>query len=296
MMKKIIASVMAGALALGMLAGCSNQNTQTSSSDVNTSTDATQTKEKYRLLDEDFGAEEYGIAFKKGNVDLALEVQKQLEAMEEDGTAAEISQKWFNDDILLKDQEYFNAEEMAQTGDGSLQAVLDKGTLVLGLDASFPPMGFTAENGDIVGFDIDLATEVCERMGVKLEPKPINWNSKEQELENGNIDCIWNGLSVDESRLEMMTFVKPYLANAQVIMVPADSEIQSKADLEGKVVGLQAGSTALSAVQADAATMETFKELREYEDNVMAISDMDNGRLDAVVLDVVVAKYIMSQQ
>lgn len=296
MMKKIIASVMAGALALGMLAGCSNQDTQTSSSDANTSTDATQTKEKYRLLDEDFGAEEYGIAFKKGNVDLALEVQKQLEAMEEDGTAAEISQKWFNDDILLKDQEYFNAEEMAQTGDGSLQAVLDKGTLVLGLDASFPPMGFTAENGDIVGFDIDLATEVCERMGVKLEPKPINWNSKEQELENGNIDCIWNGLSVDESRLEMMTFVKPYLANAQVIMVPADSEIQSKADLEGKVVGLQAGSTALSAVQADAATMETFKELREYEDNVMAISDMDNGRLDAVVLDVVVAKYIMSQQ
>lgn len=295
-MKKIIASVMAGALALGMLAGCSNQDTQTSSSDANTSTDATQTKEKYRLLDEDFGAEEYGIAFKKGNVDLALEVQKQLEAMEEDGTAAEISQKWFNDDILLKDQEYFNAEEMAQTGDGSLQAVLDKGTLVLGLDASFPPMGFTAENGDIVGFDIDLATEVCERMGVKLEPKPINWNSKEQELENGNIDCIWNGLSVDESRLEMMTFVKPYLANAQVIMVPADSEIQSKADLEGKVVGLQAGSTALSAVQADAATMETFKELREYEDNVMAISDMDNGRLDAVVLDVVVAKYIMSQQ
>lgn len=296
MMKKIIASVMAGALALGMLAGCSNQDTQTSSSDANTSTDTTQTKEKYRLLDEDFGAEEYGIAFKKGSVDLALEVQKQLEAMEEDGTAAEISQKWFNDDILLKDQEYFNAEEMAQTGDGSLQAVLDKGTLVLGLDASFPPMGFTAENGDIVGFDIDLATEVCERMGVKLEPKPINWNSKEQELENGNIDCIWNGLSVDESRLEMMTFVKPYLANAQVIMVPADSEIQSKADLEGKVVGLQAGSTALSAVQADAATMETFKELREYEDNVMAISDMDNGRLDAVVLDVVVAKYIMSQQ
>ncbi len=296
MMKKIIVSVMAGALALGMLAGCSNQDAQTSSSGANTSTDTTQTKEKYRLLDEDFGAEEYGIAFKKGSVDLALEVQKQLEAMEEDGTAAEISQKWFNDDILLKDQEYFNAEEMAQTGDGSLQAVLDKGTLVLGLDASFPPMGFTAENGDIVGFDIDLATEVCERMGVKLEPKPINWNSKEQELENGNIDCIWNGLSVDESRLEMMTFVKPYLANAQVIMVPADSEIQSKADLEGKVVGLQAGSTALSAVQADAATMETFKELREYEDNVMAISDMDNGRLDAVVLDVVVAKYIMSQQ
>lgn len=295
-MKKIIASVMAGALALGMLVGCGQSTEPTTSTSTSGNGGETETQEKYRLLDEDFGAEEYGIAFKKGSVDLALEVQKQLEAMEEDGTAAEISQKWFNDDILLKDQDYFNEEEMAQTGDGSLQAVKDKGTLVLGLDASFPPMGFTAENGDIVGFDIDLATEVCERMGVTLEPKPINWNSKEQELENGNIDCIWNGLSVDESRLETMTFAKPYLANAQVIMVPADSDIQTKADLEGKVVGLQAGSTALSAVQADAATMDTFKELKEYEDNVMAISDMDNGRLDAVVLDVVVAKYIMSQK
>lgn len=295
-MKKTIASVMAGALALGMLAGCSSGDTQTSNSDANTSTDTEQTQEKYRLLSEDFGAEEYGIAFKKGNVDLALEVQKQMEAMQQDGTGEEISKQWFGEDILLKDQSFYNEQEMAQTGDGSLQAVLDKGTLVLGLDASFPPMGFTAENGDIVGFDIDLATEVCERMGVKLEPKPINWNSKEQELENGNIDCIWNGLSVDESRLEMMTIAKPYLANAQVIMVPADSDIQTKADLEGKVVGLQAGSTALSAVQADTAAVESFKELREYEDNVMAISDMDNGRLDAVVLDVIVARYIMSQQ
>lgn len=295
-MKKIIASVMAGALALGMLAGCGQSTNTSTSTSTSGNSGETETKEKYRLLDEDFGAEEYGIAFKKGNVDLAKEVYAQLDAMIEDGAAAEISDTWFGEDILLKDQSYYNEEEMAQTGDGSLQAVKDKGTLVLGLDASFPPMGFTAENGDIVGFDIDLAKEVCERMGVTLEPKPINWSSKEQELENGNIDCIWNGLSVDDSRLEMMTIPKAYLANAQVIMVPADSDIQSKADLEGKVVGLQAGSTALSAVQADTATVESFKELKEYEDNVMAISDMDNGRLDAVVLDVVVARYIMSQQ
>ena len=82
----------------------------------------------------------------------------------------------------------------------SLQRILDKGTLVLGLDDSFPPMGFRNENNEIIGFDIDVAKEVSKRLGVELILQPISWTAKEQELNSYNIDCIWNGMSVNEER------------------------------------------------------------------------------------------------
>ena len=84
--------------------------------------------------------------------------------------------------------------------DNSLQNVLDKGTFVLGLDDSFPPMGFRDENNNIVGFDIDVATEVANRMGVELKLQPIEWSTKEMELNTGSVDCLWNGLSIDDEK------------------------------------------------------------------------------------------------
>lgn len=84
--------------------------------------------------------------------------------------------------------------------DDSLQKVLDKKEFVLGLDANYPPMGFTDENGELVGFDLDVAQEVCNRLGVSLVKHPIDWDEKENELNNGTIDCIWNALSVTQER------------------------------------------------------------------------------------------------
>ena len=128
----------------------------------------------YVVLEEDLGAEQYGIGFRKTDVALGLEVQAQLDAMIQDGTAAEISQKWFGEDILLKDADYLE-ESTAAAGDDSLQKVKDKGTLILGLDDSFPPMGFRDENDQVVGFDIDLATEVAKRMGFWDGKKPFRF-------------------------------------------------------------------------------------------------------------------------
>ena len=247
----------------------------------------------YVVLEEDLGAEQYGIGFRKGDVALGLEVQKQLDAMIQDGKAAEISQKWFGEDIMLKDVDYLK-ESTAPASDDSLKKIKDKGTFILGLDDSFPPMGFRDENDTVVGFDIDLATEVCKRMGVELVVQPIDWDSKELELETGRIDCIWNGLSITDERLAAMYFAKPYIANKQIIIVPEGSEIKTVADLKGKIVGLQKGSSALDALNANPVSKE-LGELVELQDNVTVYSELKAGRIDAFVVDEVVGRYLISK-
>ncbi len=174
-------------------------------------------------------------------------------------------------------------------------APVEKPKFVLGLDDSFPPMGFRDENNNIVGFDIDLAKEVTNRMGYELVLQPIDWASKELELNNGKVDAVWNGLSVDPVRAETMSLTKPYLANNMIIMVSSSSDIKSKADLEkgNKTIGIQMGSTAVKALDADPLSKVTKK--AEYENNVLALADLKLKRVDAVVLDEVVARYLSSK-
>ncbi|MBE6929570.1 MAG: amino acid ABC transporter substrate-binding protein [Clostridia bacterium] len=208
-----------------------------------------------------------------------------------DGAAAEISKKWFGADILFKDIEYKEDTTIAED-DNSLQAILDKGTFVLGLDDSFPPMGYRDDNNNIVGFDIDLATEVCKRLGVELVLQPIDWDSKEMELSTGKIDCIWNGMTITDERVETMFIPAAYIANRQVIIVGNNSGIAKKADLKGKIIGLQKGSSSLEALESDPIHAEV-KEIVEFADNISAFQDLKAGRVEAFVVDEVAGRYIM---
>lgn len=163
---------------------------------------------------------------------------------------------------------------------------------VLGLDANFPPMGFTDENNQIIGVDIDLAQAVCDKLGIAFEAKPISWDAKEMELNTDKITCIWNGLTMTDERKEAFEMSRPYMKNKQVIVVMGDSPIASKADLAGKVVAAQKDSSGLEALQSD----EIYASIadgaaKEYEDYVTALTDMEIGRCDAVVMDDVVAEY-----
>lgn len=176
-----------------------------------------------------------------------------------------------------------------QGTDQSLVKVVDKGVFVLGLDDSFPPMGYRDENNEIVGFDIDLAKEVTKRMGVELKLQPIDWNAKEQELNTGNIDCIWNGFTMTAERKKMLNFTEPYVDNAQVAVIRNDSPIKNLADLKGKSVGIQAGSSASDAVYGNEAFAASLKEIIEVKDNLTALMDLEIGGVDAVVLDLFVA-------
>lgn len=175
------------------------------------------------------------------------------------------------------------------SGDQSLQKVLDKGVFVLGLDDSFPPMGYRNEQNEIVGFDIDLAKEVTKRMGVTLKLQPIDWNAKEQELNTGNIDCIWNGFTITEERRQVINFSAPYVDNAQVAVVKGDSTVKTLADLAGKRVGIQAGSSASDAVYGNEAFAKSLRAVIEVKDNLTALMDLEIGGVDAVVLDLFVA-------
>lgn len=170
----------------------------------------------------------------------------------------------------------------------------DSGKMVIGLDDEFPPMGFRDENNQIVGFDIDLANACAEKMGIAAEFKPIDWDSKEMDLSTGKIDLIWNGFTITEERLASMEFTKPYLDNRQIIIVKGDSDIKAKADLAGKKVGVQTGSSAVDAVNADEISAE-FAEMPTYDTNVLAFNDLEIGRVDAVVADEIVARYFLAE-
>ena len=150
-------------------------------------------------------------------------------------------------------------------------------------------------NGDIIGFDIDLATEVCSRLGVKLKLQPINWDSKEMELNGKTIDCIWNGMSITDERINGMDLSTPYIANKQIIIVKSDSGISTKADLAGKTVGAQQGSSAVDAISAEPDVKASFGSLNEYASNDEAFLDLKAGRIDVLVVDEVYGRYMISQ-
>ncbi|HOV63007.1 MAG TPA: amino acid ABC transporter substrate-binding protein, partial [Spirochaetia bacterium] len=184
----------------------------------------------------------------------------------------------------------------SETADTSLAKIKEKGNFVLGLDDSFPPMGFRDDSGNIVGFDIDLAKEAAKRMGVDVVLKPVDWDGVLLSLKKGDIDVIWNGLTITESRKEQIAFSKPYLENRQIIVVKGDSSIQKKADLAGKTVGLQMGSSSEEALASDATTASSLKEVRKYSNNVEALLDLAAGRIDAVVVDEIVGRYYIAKK
>ena len=166
-----------------------------------------------------------------------------------------------------------------------------EGKFVLGLDASFPPMGFTEADGTITGYDIDLAKEISKRLNLEFVAKPINWEAKELELSSGSIDCIWNGFTMTEERLEKMAFTSAYLNNDQILVVRNDGTINSLKDAEGKVIGCQSGSSAEEAIESNREFASSLKSVKKYEDNLTALNDLEVGGIDAVVMDSVVADY-----
>lgn len=180
--------------------------------------------------------------------------------------------------------------------DKSLEAIKQKGEFVVGLDDTFAPMGFRDEKGEIVGMDIDLAKEVAKRMGVKAVFKPVEWDGIIMSLNNGDIDLIWNGLSITEKRKEQINYSNPYLVDRQAIMVKKDSSIKAKSDLKDKVVALQMGSTSEDAVQKEPELLKSFKELKKYGNYAEALMDLQIGRVEAVVIDEIVGRYYMTKK
>lgn len=156
-------------------------------------------------------------------------------------------------------------------------------------------MGFVGDDGEFTGFDLALAKEVADRLGLEYKPQPIAWDAKDMELETGNIDCIWNGFTMT-GREEDYTWTEPYMANTQVFVVASDSGIATKEDLAGKVVEVQADSSAEAALKEDPDLTATFGQLLTTADYNTAFMDLEQGAVDAIAMDVIVAGYQIKQR
>ncbi len=278
-MKKILIFFTTIAFMLMMVACSQAQETQMSCSAI----PDTET-ETYIILDDFFEENDYAIAMRKGDYALNRELQKHMDAMIADGTFSQLSNKWFGKDVSLPEADFVEEYE-ATEGDTSLQDVLDKGYLSIGVQTLFPPMTFEDENNEIVGFDIDLAKEVTKRMGIDYKPIPIKWAEKENELNSGNIDVIWTGTSITKPRMETMYFSKPYMKNKEIIVVPEGSDIVDRKTLEGKTVGVLRASSGLNAIESDEETFSRIDSIIEYSNLIRAYSALKEGRIDALVGD-----------
>jgi len=242
--------------------------------------------DKFMMLEDRLSSEEYGIGFKKGNTELRDKVQATLLDMLADGTFDEIAEKWGLE------------ESICLTADDEVQeeTAADDNTFVVGFDAEFPPYGYKNDDGEYVGFDLDLAQEVCDRNGWILKKQPIEWNSKDMELNSSSISCIWNGFTMN-GREDAYTWTTPYVDNSQVVVVRKDSGITQLTDLSGKVVAVQADSSALAALTGEDASeenkalAETFKELQQVGDYNSAFMNLESGAVNAICMDIGVANY-----
>ena len=187
------------------------------------------------------------------------------------------------------------AESQAEETTAEEAKTTDGGTLIVGFDQDFPPMGFVGDDGEYTGFDLELAQEVAKRLGLEYKAQPIAWDSKDMELESGNIDCIWNGFTMT-GREDDYTWTEPYMANQQVFVVANDSDISSQADLAGKIVEVQADSSAEAALKEAPELTATFKELLTTADYNTAFMDLEQGPVDAIAMDVIVAGYQIQQR
>lgn len=180
-------------------------------------------------------------------------------------------------------------------------SVDEKTRFIVGFDAEFPPYGYKDEDGEYVGFDLSLAQEVCDRNGWELVKQPIEWNSKDMELDSGAIDCIWNGFTMN-GREDDYTWSSAYVDNSQVVVVKKDSDINKLSDLAGKVVIVQADSSALAAFTGEDADDKNselaseFKSLQQVSDYNSAFMNLDAGVADAICMDIGVSSYEIEER
>lgn len=182
-----------------------------------------------------------------------------------------------------------NEKKLSLNSDYSYNRVKASGILVMGHMGDYPPMVFTDKDSNVVGFDVDLAREVCSRLGLRLKLHLIPWADKEKELNTGNIDCVWNGMSVDESRASAMNLSDPYLTN-RLIFTVKNKSYNSMDSLKGKRIGVHNASTAWSVLEQSEMKKE-IKEIVLFESMSLALEAMEQDSIDAVFMDEVGAKY-----
>ncbi|MDU4859418.1 MAG: amino acid ABC transporter substrate-binding protein [Terrisporobacter othiniensis] len=174
---------------------------------------------------------------------------------------------------------------------------LNNNEIVIGYDNTYFPMGYLDDNGNTVGFDVDLATETFKRLNVNVKFQSIDWSMKETELNSGNIDAIWNGYSLTQERKEKVAYTDAYMKNSQLIVTLKDSPIKNKEDLKGKIIGTQQGSAGQEALEKDTKVLKSLDGSPVLYDTFDKVfRDLEAGRINAIVGDETLVKYYISKK
>ena len=244
------------------------------------------------FLDEELGVESYAIGFRMDDQELADTVSGAVKAMVMDGTYEKIGEKYpdIKDYLCLKAED-IDPAEIPEKGSG------DPGfTFKHGFDLDYPPYSYRQDDGTVGGFDVELAQAVCEYLGWGYEPVPFNWDAKDMELNAGSCDCIWSGFT-KEGREDKYAWGVTYSNNTQGILVPADSDIKTLADLSGKIVGVQTATSAADMLEDSRKDLaDTFGELRVYETYTVAFNDLKAGAIDAIAIDMTAGTFLVSNE
>ena len=175
----------------------------------------------------------------------------------------------------------------------------EQGSITIGFDNTFVPMGFEEKYGQYTGFDIDLAQAVSEKLDFKVQFQPIDWDMKETELQNGTIDAIWNGYSATDERREKVAFSIPYMENQQVLVAKKSQQIHSVEDMKDKTLGAQAGSSGYLDFEAQPDLLKNRvkdQKANQYQSFNEALIDLKNDRIDALLIDRVYANYYLQSE
>ena len=278
-MKKVLALVMVLILTALCFAGCSGKKEDTTNQSVNT--------KKLVILDEPLTTEPYGFAAKKGNNALIQAVNKELTAMLADGTIKSIFEK-YNAPYTAPEASQTTSEQIEATDD-SLQKVLDAGKLVIATSPDFPPFENLEDDGSIVGIEIDILNLICEKLGVKLEIQQMDFDSILPGLTAGKYDLGVSGFTATEERKQNSLFTDPYCLAAISIVVPEGSAVKTKADLAGKAISCQSGTTAENYCMANGLDYKSFA---ANNDAQMALT---TGKVEAWAIDDLTAAEMVAE-
>ena len=282
-MKKFFALMMTAAMLAASFAGCGDAPADSAAPE-------TADAPAFRFLDETLGVESYAIGFRKGEEELAQTVSGAVQALVLNGTYDAIGEKYPD----IKDYLCLSAEDIDESALPAEGSGDSSYTFKHGFDLDYPPYSYLQDDGSVGGFDVELCQAVCEYLGWGYEAVPFNWDAKDMELNAGSCDCIWSGFT-KEGREDDYTWGVTYSNNTQGILVPADSDINTLADLAGKVVGVQTATSAyemLEDSQADLAA--TFADLKVYETYTIAYNDLKAGAIDAIAIDMTAGTYLIS--
>ncbi|MBQ7546728.1 MAG: transporter substrate-binding domain-containing protein [Clostridia bacterium] len=290
-MKKILCALLAAAM-LFSLCACGAGGTKPADGTKPAEDAADAADAQYVFLEEDLGTETYAIGFRMEDQELADTVSGAVKALVVNGTFDKIASKPEYADIkdfLCLKAEDFADETLPEPGSGDSSF-----TFKQGYDQDYPPYAYMQDDGTYGGFDIDVCKAVCEYLGWGYEGVPFNWDFKDQELNAKSCDCIWSGMT-KEGREDKYAWGITYSNNTQGILVSVDSDIDTLADLAGKVVGVQIGTSAAEMLEGDQkALADSFGELKTYETYNVAFNDLKAGAIDAIAIDMTTGAYLVS--